>query len=229
MSSLPLRTFHNACAYRIIPSRFPPICLYEDVATADELEAVCAVEALTNDRLREEAGELMRVPREDWLVGLPGGSYVMAAFTHLNPEGARFTTGDFGGYYCAPSIDTGIKETVYHRERIFGYTREPAQKVQMRVIQAQFSAGLIDITGPAFLPGPLYHATDYGPAQAFAREQKVAGADGIHYRSVRHPGHDCHVLYRPRLVSRVDHARHLEYHWSGEAITHVLEIRLYGE
>ena len=153
----------------------------------------------------------------------------MAAFTHLNPEGARFTTGDFGGYYCAPSLDTGIKETVYHRERIFGYTREPAQKVQMRVIQAQFSASLIDITGPAFLPGPLYHATDYGPAQAFAREQKVAGADGIHYRSVRHPGHDCHVLYRPRLVSRVDHARHLEYHWSGEAITHVLEIRLYGE
>ncbi|MCY9811451.1 RES family NAD+ phosphorylase, partial [Aeromonas caviae] len=126
-------------------------------------------------------------------------------------------------------LDTGIKETVYHRERIFGYTREPAQKVQMRVIQAQFSASLIDITGPAYLPGPLYHATDYGPAQAFAREQKVAGADGIHYRSVRHPGHDCHVLYRPRLVSRVDHARHLEYHWSGEAITHVLEIRLYGE
>ncbi|WP_288212391.1 RES family NAD+ phosphorylase, partial [uncultured Aeromonas sp.] len=140
MSSPPLRAFHNACAYRIIPSRFPPICLYEDVATADELEAVWAVEALTNDRLREEAGELMRVPREDWLVGLPGGSYVMAAFTHLNPEGARFTTGDFGGYYCAPSLDTGIKETVYHRERIFGYTREPAQKVQMRVIQAQFSA-----------------------------------------------------------------------------------------
>ena len=107
-----------------------------------------------------------------------------------------------------PSLDTGIKETVYHRERIFGYTREPAQKVQMRVIQAQFSASLIDITGPAYLPGPSITPPITAPPR-LRPGQKVAGADGIHYRSVRHPGHDCHVLYRPRLVSRVDHARHL--------------------
>ena len=83
----PQRAFKDESAYRIIPSRYPTICLYEDVANADELEAVWAIEALTNDRLREEAGELTRVPKADWLVGLAGGSHVMAAFTHLNPEG----------------------------------------------------------------------------------------------------------------------------------------------
>ena len=215
-------------AWRLVPSRFPPQGVFDRIARPEDLEALYALESLTNPRLREELGQLQLVPRERRISG-PGTQPVMAAFTHLNPEGARFTTGDFGGYYCAPLLDTAVKETVYHQERIFGYTNEPAQKLQMRVLHTEFCAKLVDIRGDDYLTSPLYHATDYGPAQAFAREQKVAGADGIHYRSVRHPGHDCHVLYRPRLVSRVDHARHLEYHWSGEAITHVLEIRLYGE
>ena len=230
MSAMPPSSeLQDQQAFRIIPSRYPPICLYEDVANADELEAVWAVEALTNDRLREEAGELARVPKEDWLVGLAGGSYVMAAFTHLNPEGARFTTGDFGGYYCAPLLDTAVKETVYHQERVFGYTSEPAQKLQMRVLHTEFCASLVDIRGEDYLASPLYHATDYGHSQAFAQEQKRGGADGIHYRSVRHSGHDCYVLYRPRLITKIHQTQHLEYHWNGSAIANVLQIRLYGE
>ncbi|MGY4024926.1 RES family NAD+ phosphorylase [Aeromonas rivuli] len=229
MMEAPLIAFKGQQAYRIIPSRYPTICIYEDVANADELEAVWAIEALTNDRLREEAGDLTRVAKEDWLVGLHGGSYVMAAFTHLNPEGARFTTGDFGGYYCAPLLDTAVKETVYHQERIFGYTKEPAQKVQMRVLHTEFCANLADISGEDFLSTPLYHATDYSHSQAFAKMQKGKAMDGIHYRSVRHSGHHCHVLYRPCLVTRIHQAQHLEYHWNGNAIANVLEIKLYGE
>ncbi|MEG0008131.1 MAG: RES family NAD+ phosphorylase [Aeromonas sp.] len=228
-SAPPLSELDDQHAFRIIPSRYPPICLYEDVANADELEAVWAVEALTNDRLREEAGDLGRVPKEDWLVGLAGGSYVMAAFTHIHPEGARFTTGDFGGYYCAPVLDTAVKETVYHQERVFGYTQEPAQKLQMRVLHTEFCARLIDIRGDGYLASPLYHATDYGHSQEFAREQQTQGQDGIHYRSVRHSGHDCYVLYRPRLITKIHQTQHLEYHWNGSAIANVLEIRLYGE
>lgn len=221
--------FKGENAWRVIPSRYPTIDLYEDVASADELEAVWAIEAITNERLKEQAGELSRVPKEDWLLGLHGGSYVMAAFTHLNPEGARFTTGDFGGYYCAPQLDTAVKETVYHQERFFGYTREPAQKVQMRVLFTTFDATLSDITGEPFLSSPLYHATDYSQSKAFAQTQKAKNVDGIYYRSVRHTAHDCYVLYRPCLVTNVHQAQHLEYHWNGSAITNVLSIKLYGE
>ena len=76
--------------YRIIPSRFPPISLFEAVADPADLEAVYAIEAMTNDRLRDEAGELSLVPPEDRVSG-PGSSPIMAAFTHLNPVGDRFT------------------------------------------------------------------------------------------------------------------------------------------
>ena len=48
--------------YRIVPSRFPPIDLFEKVADPADLEAVYAIEAMTNDRLRDEAGDLALVP-----------------------------------------------------------------------------------------------------------------------------------------------------------------------
>jgi hypothetical protein len=63
--------------YRIVASRFPPIPLFEDVADSADLEAVYAIEAMTNDRLRDEAGDLTLVPSEDRVSG-PGSSVIMA-------------------------------------------------------------------------------------------------------------------------------------------------------
>src|SRR5690606_15574123 len=42
--------------WRIIPSRFPPIQLFERVTEPEDLDAVFELEALTNPRLRDEAG-----------------------------------------------------------------------------------------------------------------------------------------------------------------------------
>jgi len=223
----PKEQLKNQTCYRLIPSKYPPIGLYDDVASADELEAIYFLEGLTNPRLLEQAGDLTQVPKEDWLVGVAHGSYVMAAFTHLNAEGARFTTGDFGGYYCAPLLDTAIKETIYHQERLMSYTNEPAQRLQMRSLFARFSAELVNICGDAHLPTNLYHPTDYSHSQAFASQQREEGADGILYRSVRHAGQDCYVIFRPRLFSEVCQAKHFEYCWNGTSITNVIELRLY--
>ena len=70
--------------YRIIPSRFPPIDLFERIAPPEDWEALIALESLTNDRIRQEVGDISLVPVEERVSG-PGASVVMAAFTHLNP------------------------------------------------------------------------------------------------------------------------------------------------
>src|SRR4051794_2233977 len=97
-----LRTVHVDWrpAYRLVPSRFPPTGLFDRVADPADLDAVFAIEALTNDRLRDEAGDLRLLPAEERISG-PGTTPIMAAFTHLNPEGSRFSDGSFGVYYCA--------------------------------------------------------------------------------------------------------------------------------
>src|SRR5437660_11568940 len=84
-------------SHRLVPSRFPPIGLFDRVARPEDLDAVFAVEAMTNDRVRDETGQLALVPPDDRVSG-PGTTPIMAAFTHLNPEGSRFSDGSFGVY-----------------------------------------------------------------------------------------------------------------------------------
>ena len=81
-------------AIRIIPSRFPPVDLYERVAPPDDFAALHAVESLTNARLRDASGAARLVAAADAVSG-PGASWIMAPFTHLHPAGGRFNDGTF--------------------------------------------------------------------------------------------------------------------------------------
>ena len=203
--------------YRIIPSRFPPIGLFEAVADPEDLEAVFEIEAMTNDRLREEVGELALVPKEDRVSG-PGSSAIMAAFTHLNPEGDRFTDGSYGVFYAGFSLETAISETRYHRTRFLEATDEPAQELDMRVYAVDLEAQMHDIRGKQDMLPELYHPKNYGIAQATASDLRDAGSDGIVYDSVRHEGGECVAVFRPRLLSNCRQERHLCYVWDGSAI-----------
>src|SRR5262245_41709121 len=88
---LPRRRVSWSPCYRIVPSRFPPIDLFERVADPADYEAIYAVEALTNTRLRDETGRLELVPAGDRVSGA-GASWIMAPFTHISAPGGRFST-----------------------------------------------------------------------------------------------------------------------------------------
>lgn len=210
--------------YRIIPSRFPPIDLFERVADPADLEAVIAVESMTNDRLRQEAGDIALVPPEDRLTG-PGAGYIMAAFTRVSPAGARFTDGSYGAYYAARELETAIAETVYHRERFLAATREPPMTLDMRVLLADLRGALHDLRGAAARRPALYAPDDYAASQAFARALRERGSPGIVYDSVRRAGGQCAAVFRPPLLARCRQGRHLAYVWDGTAITDVYEKR----
>lgn len=87
----PTASLDWAPAYRVIPTRFPAINLFDRVASAEDFDALYALEALTNDRVRTEVGMLDLVPPQERRFG-PGYGPIMAAFTHLNPNGSRFRT-----------------------------------------------------------------------------------------------------------------------------------------
>jgi hypothetical protein len=208
--------------YRIVPSRFPPIDLFEKVADPADLDAVFQIEALTNSRLRDAVGQIELVPPEDRVSG-PGSSPIMAAFTHINPDGARFTDGTFGAYYCARELETGVTETRYHRERFLAATAEPAQEIDMRVYAAEFDTDLTDLRGRQSHCPDLYQTDDYSASQSYARTLREQGSNGIAYSSVRHAGGECAALFRPRLLSDCRQERHLAYVWDGTAIVEIYE------
>jgi hypothetical protein len=216
----PIRRIRWSQAYRIVPSRFPPAGLFDRVADPADLEAVFAIEALTNPRLREEANSLRLVPRDRRISG-PGSTPVMAAFTHLNPEGSRFSDGSWGVFYAARTVITAVEETVFHRELFLAATAEPACDIEMRCYRTSVDSKLHDIRGG----WPDAHDPDsYVAGIKLARELREAGSNGIVYDSARHHGGECLAAFYPDVVAPCVQAQHLIYRWDGSHIAKVLEV-----
>ena len=112
-------------AWRIIASRYPPIRLFERLTNDPAVwETLLALEQLTNPRVRDEIGDISLVPPEE-LVSGPGAIWVMAAFTHVNPKGSRFSDGSYGVYYAAAALETAVAETVFHFEDLARDSADP--------------------------------------------------------------------------------------------------------
>ena len=211
-------------SFRLIPSRYPTVGLYDRVADPGDLAVVFAIEALTNPRIRDEVGELQLVPKDERVSGA-GSTMVMAAFTHLNPEGSRFSDGSYGVYYAADTLATAVAEVGHHRALFLARTREPPIDVDLRLIQATVEAPLHDLRDLGRPGAALLDPHDYGPPQRLGRQLRQGGSSGVLFPSVRCPGGFCVGLFRPRAVHHARSAAHLALHWDGERITHWYEKR----
>lgn len=216
----PIKRIRWSHAYRIVPSRFPPVGLFDRIADPADLDAVFAIEALTNPRLREEADALRMVPRNRRISG-PGSTPVMAAFTHLNPEGSRFSDGSWGVFYAGHSVATAVEETVYHRERFLAATAEPPCDIPMRCYRTSIAGKLHDLRGG--------WSAEHDPASCassviLARTLREAGSNGVVYDSVRHAGGECVAVFYPDLVAPCVQSEHLVYRWDGRRIVTVLRV-----
>jgi hypothetical protein len=223
-SPIPVRRVAWQSAVRIIPSVFPPIDVFERVARPEDVGAVQAIESAFNPRLRDAAGDLSLVPRDERVVG-PGVGYIMAAFTHLSPEGSRFSDGTYGVFYAAQRESTAVAETRYHRERFMRATREPRRELDMRVLCVTVKARLHDVRGMGSALPDVYRPDDYTASQLFGGALRAGGSSGVAYDSVRQEGGRCAAVFRPRALTDCRERKHLRYLWDGARITDVLEVR----
>lgn len=219
------RAVRFAPCHRIVASRLPTIHLFERVADPADWDALYALESLTNPRIRNEIGELRLVPVADRVSG-PNASVVMAPFTHLSPQGTRFTDGRFGAYYAAESIDTAIAETRFHRENFLRATSQPPIELEMRCYLADIACELHDLRAQRSALANIYDPASYAASQKLGRELRDAGSNGIAFQSVRRAGGECVAIFRPRLVQNVRQSVHLRYAWDGNSIAEVYEIRV---
>ncbi|MEM5384224.1 RES family NAD+ phosphorylase [Paraburkholderia phymatum] len=214
-------------AYRVIPTRFPAVNLFDRVASPEDFEALYALEAMTNDRVRTEIGDLDLVPRDERRFG-PGYGPIMAALTHLNPQGSRFSDGTYGVFYCARSRETAIAETRYHSGHFLAATQEPPMRQQMRLYTVIAQGDVVDLRDMDSAEASVLSPNDYAPGQTLGRAIREAGAPGIVYPSVRDADGECLAAFRTMLLRDCHHAAYLEYNWNGSTVDMVFELSRVG-
>ncbi len=217
-----LRRVRWVQACRIVPTRYPAITLFDRVADAADFDALYALEAMTNERLRDETGQIERVAPADRLYG-PGSGPIMAAFTHVNTEGSRFSDGSYGVFYAARDRDTAVAETRYHHARFMAATQQAPQHLPMRLYAVAIDARLHDLRPVAAAPAAVHASDSYAMSRAWGARLQAQGSAGVAYRSVRHPGGQCVGLFKPQGASRCVHAAYLLYAWDGLAFSDVYE------
>jgi len=149
----------------------------------------------------------------------PGATYVMAAFTHLNPVGSRFSNGQFGVYYAGRRLETAIYETIYHLEKMLCASGAASDELDQRVLMGKIEGKFVDLTSSLDKATILMDPNDYTRSQEVAVHIKNAGQDGIYFNSVRDPGHPALAVFRPLCVLPPRQERHLTYHWDGKRIS----------
>ncbi len=205
-----------ARATRIIAARYPPIDIFERVSPDPAVwDALIAAEQLVNPRLRDDVGEIALVPPAERISG-PGASFVMAAFTHRNPQGSRFSDGSYGVYYAARSLRTAVRETAYHFARFAADSRDPPLYADIRVLIGRIDNQSVDLAAlPAAERAALLAANSYAASQPFGAALRGASAKGIVYPSVRDADGQCVAAFTPRAVGVPLQSAWLRYHWDG--------------
>lgn len=220
MHSFKIKQINWNPAYRIVPSRFPSIYLFDRVASREDFDVLNELEAMTNPRLRDELGELSLVPDDEKIFG-PGSGPIMASFTHLNPSGSRFSDGSYGVFYAAEDKRTAIEETKFHSANFLRATNEAPIHLQMRLYSVQVCGDVADLLQPDDLG--ILSPTSYAVSQAIGKQVRDAKLNGILYESVRNPGGACIAAFRTSILSKCFHAAYYEYHWDGKDINYVTQ------
>jgi len=204
--------------HRIVPSRYPAVSLFDAARNDEELQMLAELEGLTNERLRQELGEIHCVPPAEAVYG-PGSTPIMAAFCH--PAASRFTDGSFGIYYAALSVETAIVETRHHRERFLRDAGIPREVLEMRCYTTQLREPMTLLPTGA-LRAQLLDPDDYSAAQRFGAAMRARQCWGIYYNSVRdRPDGRCVAVLRPRALAPVKQTRHYRYFWDGQRIAEI--------
>jgi hypothetical protein len=215
LKNIPQRRIDWPDATRLIPSRFPPVELYEPIAPQSDWDVLKRIEAMTNPRLRERSGAGLLLPEDrgieqNWLV---------APFAYPDPEPSHYSDGSYGVCLIAELPVSALLMSIARRERFLKRTSERPTRLVMRVLKMPIKARLHDLTDVPGMNDPegareminqLREAKSYGAI--------VSGPGGKKDRFA--------VVLRPTtFAAPAVQAQHYCFIWNGERIHQIFEFK----
>lgn len=207
-----------AATFRLIQSRFPPINVFERISPENDWEALAELEGLTNPRIREELGQISRVPPARRVYG-NGATIVMAPFSHISRDhNSRFSDGSYGIYYAGHTFQTALKEVAFHCARFRASTNDPPMHCEYRCYKGKIDKVLHDLRTGGWAQYLQKDPKTYGESQALAKSLRDSSSNGIVYPSVRDEGGECIAAFWPDVVHIPVQERHIVLDWDGEKV-----------
>ena len=202
--------------YRLIPSRFPPVEIYERVASKADLPAVFAIENLTNPRLKErKVITQSQVPADCEPPTLQNWNH--APFAYRNPEGGWFIPANEGGLELGDSLQTALAVSVRKRELFLSRTDESATSLDMRVISVRVQGTFTDARD---LPLEMSQADRWAVGQQLLDDD----ANGVLYRCPVRPSATCLAVLDNRVMEKSVQREHFKFVWDGQRISRLYDF-----
>jgi hypothetical protein len=194
--------------FRLIPSRFPPVAVYEGLVANDRFAHLIEVENATNPRLQSE--QRLRAaypdPAEPRLQ-----NWNLAPFKYLNPEGSRFFDPTRPALELADDRQTALAVSVARRQTFLSRTSEGPIGLDMRLFKTPVKGRFLDFRA---------HPLDLLEEQRWKLGDAVhAEVDGVIYHPPERPTATCYAVLRGDVLGRTLQAVHYRFVWNGARIS----------
>lgn len=194
--------------YRLIPSRFPPVPVYEGLVANDRLEALVEVENRTNPRLRSESRLLDAYPDP---LAPRLQNWNLAPFKYLNPEGSRFFDPTRPALELGDDRQTALAVSVARRQAFLARTGEAPIGLDMRMLRTPVRGRFFDFR---------HVSTHLDREQRWAIGASVPeSADGVLFHPPERPSATCAAVLRGDALGRTIQTSHYRFVWNGARIS----------
>ncbi len=200
-------------AFRLIPSRFPPINVYEGLIANARHAEVVAVENITNPRLRS-LGRLRQTAQGDAGTDPRLQNWNLAPFAYGNPDGSTFFGEDRPCLEVALERQTALAVSVAKRQSFMEATQEAPIGLDMRMLCTPMTGTFWDLRNVADAPAGLKEKQ-----RRAVGANMPEGAQGILYRPVERPAGTCLAIVTGEVLQRSQQTVHFRYVWDGKRIS----------
>jgi hypothetical protein len=195
--------------YNLIPSRFPPVPLYERLNSSRSSD-FSEVEILTNPRLKEKQRLSQRqMARDERCPSLQNWNH--APFAYPNPEGSRFFNPNINCLEISCDPQTALATSVRKRERFLERTSEDPVNLDMRMLSRPVKGKFADLRQLTTSVGKV-ERWDLG--FQFAQNE----IDGVIFRSHLRPSGMCLGILNNRTLGKAVQGNHYSFAWDGTQI-----------
>lgn len=189
--------------HRNIVSLRQSIDLYADLVDDPRDIDVLIQHEMATKQARDEPAIITR-PFEDVDIYDAIAAAIEWPFEH--PCRSRYSTGAFGVWYGASSLETSVRETVHHFRQNTLASQVAAESTQpivqeRRVHLVRCDALLVDLRARTRKEPRLLHPDDYTACQVLGAELRNAGMPGVLMYSARHAKSEIVAVFTPTVLA----------------------------